>query len=487
MIEIIQRKEITEGIAGEEAERARTGNIATGTTAIGNTATENTAAQNTAARNVAIGNAPAGNTTIGNMAPENRNANEKKQDTVIFPRNFRQIGTPEGEKHIFIEDYVYTYLHPAFLGMNERRLCILVGRTETHGKNTNIYVNGAFELPEIAYCGTAPVFQEKVRTEICTLIKRYFDGSTLLGWFYDEKGTTPCLTPELERILKNFFGGNNRLLLLSDSLEKEETLYIYEEGAVHKKEGYYIYYERNLAMQEYMIVSRKDTPQEVKPEEVRDEALKSYRELVLNRQKKNFQLPGFHSLVYGSGLLVVIAIVVVGISMFNNYEKMKKLETAVSVMEQKNGSSRTDLASDTESQTKLVIEDLAGQVEPTEEQNAAADNTATLDSTVAQDNTAAPNSAAAPDNTATTNSTAATDNTTTQSNTSNQTAPASTQPQSEAELIIQQGYYIVQPGDSMISISKKIYQDASHVADLCAANGIEDVDNIKVGEKLILP
>ena len=249
--------------------------------------------------NSATGNAPAENTATGNIVTENRRTNEKAEDTATFPRNFRQIGTPEGEKHIFIEDYVYTYLHPAFLGMNERRVCILVGRTETHGKNTNIYVNGAFELPEIAYCGTAPVFQEKIRTEICSLIKRYFDGSTLLGWFYDEKGTAPCLTPELERILKNFFGGNNRLLLLSDSLEKEETLYIYEDGAVHKKEGYYIYYERNQAMQEYMIVSRKDTPQEVKPEEVRDEALKNYRELVLNRPKKNFQLPAFHSLVYG--------------------------------------------------------------------------------------------------------------------------------------------------------------------------------------------
>lgn len=417
--------------------------------------------------NSATGNAPAGNTATGNIVTENRRTNEKAEDTATFPRNFRQIGTPEGEKHIFIEDYVYTYLHPAFLGMNERRVCILVGRIEQYGKNTNIYVNGAFELPEIAYCGTAPVFQEKIRTEICTLIKRYFDGSTLLGWFYDEKGTAPCLTPELERILKNFFGGNNRLLLLSDSLEKEETLYIYEEGAIHKKEGYYIYYERNQAMQEYMIVSRKDTPQEVKPEEVRDEALKNYRELVLNRPKKNFQLPAFHSLVYGSGLLVVIAIIVVGISMFNNYEKMKKLETAVSVMEQKNDSSGTDPALDTETQTKLVIEDLAGQVEPTEKENAenlqVADNTAAPDNTAAQDNTAAPD------------------------NTSDQAASASTQPQSEAEIILQQGYYIVQPGDSMISISKKIYQDASHVADLCAANGIENVDNIKVGEKLILP
>lgn len=417
--------------------------------------------------NSATGNAPVGNTATGNIVTENRRTNEKAEDTATYPRNFRQIGTPEGEKHIFIEDYVYTYLHPAFLGMNERRVCILVGRTETHGKNTNIYVNGAFELPEIAYCGTAPVFQEKIRTEICSLIKRYFDGSTLLGWFYDEKGTAPCLTPELERIMKNFFGGNNRLLLLSDSLEKEETLYIYEDGAVHKKEGYYIYYERNQAMQEYMIVSRKDTPQEVKPEEVRDEALKNYRELVLNRPKKNFQLPAFHSLVYGSGLLVVIAIIVVGISMFNNYEKMKKLETAVSVMEQKNDSSGTDPALDTETQTKLVIEDLAGQVEPTEKENA--ENLQVADNTAAPDNTTAPDNTAAPDNT------------------SDQAASASTQPQSEAEIILQQGYYIVQPGDSMISISKKIYQDASHVADLCAANGIENVDNIKVGEKLILP
>ena len=417
--------------------------------------------------NSATGNAPAGNTATGNIVTENRRTNEKVEDTATFPRNFRQIGTPEGEKHIFIEDYVYTYLHPAFLGMNERRVCILVGRTETHGKNTNIYVNGAFELPEIAYCGKAPVFQEKIRTEMCTLIKRYFDGSTLLGWFYDEKGTAPCLTPELERILKNFFGGNNRLLLLSDSLEKEETLYIYEDGAVHKKEGYYIYYERNQAMQEYMIVSRKDTPQEVKPEEVRDEALKNYRELVLNRPKKNFQLPAFHSLVYGSGLLVVIAIIVVGISMFNNYEKMKKLETAVSAMEQKNDSSGTDPALDTETQTKLVIEDLAGQVEPREKENA--ENLQVADNTAAPDNTTAPDNTAAPDNT------------------SDQAASASTQPQSEAEIILQQGYYIVQPGDSMISISKKIYQDASHVADLCAANGIENVDNIKVGEKLILP
>ena len=165
--------------------------------------------------------------------------------------------------------------------------------------------------------------------------------------------------------------------------------------------------------------------------------------------------------------------------MFNNYEKMKKLETADSVMEQKNDSSGTDPALDTETQTKLVIEDLAGQVEPTEKENA--------ENLQVADNTAAPDNMAAPDNTAAPDSTSVPDSTTVPDITSDQAASASTQPKSEAEIILQQGYYIVQPGDSMISISKKIYQDASHVADLCAANGIENVDNIKVGEKLILP
>ena len=58
-------------------------------------------------KNAATGNAPA-----GNIVTENRRTNEKAEDTATFPRNFRQIGTPEGEKHIFIEDYVYPTVKP---------------------------------------------------------------------------------------------------------------------------------------------------------------------------------------------------------------------------------------------------------------------------------------------------------------------------------------------------------------------------------------
>ena len=39
---------------------------------------------------------------------------EDKQEAKL-PRNIRQIGNPEKDFRIYMEDYVYTYLHPAQL------------------------------------------------------------------------------------------------------------------------------------------------------------------------------------------------------------------------------------------------------------------------------------------------------------------------------------------------------------------------------------
>lgn len=402
-----------------------------------------------------------------------------------LPKNFRQIGTPTGGKRIYIEDYVYTYLHPAFAEATERRICILLGKVEQAAGYLCLFVSGAIELKGVMYCGNAPIFSEATRAEICMQIKRYFDGCNLLGWFYDAKGIPPKLTPEIERVQKNFFGGTNRILLLSDSLEREEEIFLYEDNATRKKDGYYIYYESNHQMQEYMIASRQMNQEEVLPEVVKDEALKNYRQMLLSRQHR--KLPAWNSVLYSTGLLMVIAVCVIGIAMFGNYQKMKNIESAVAVMAQ----SFSDTEADTE-QTTLIIEEIEGKVEPESgtETPTTADGTQSPDSATTQDGaqtpgtpdgTQTPDSAITPDATqppATTDGTQSPDNT---------TQPASTEPLSEAQTILLQGYYIVQPGDSMLSISKKIYQDASHVDAICAANGIDNVDKIYIGQKLILP
>ena len=50
-----------------------------------------------------------------------------------------------------------------------------------------------------------------------------------------------------------------------------------------------------------------------------------------------------------------------------------------------------------------------------------------------------------------------------------------------------QGYYIVQEGDKLLDISRKVYGSDNMVAAICEANGSTNIDHIQVGDRLQLP
>ena len=52
---------------------------------------------------------------------------------------------------------------------------------------------------------------------------------------------------------------------------------------------------------------------------------------------------------------------------------------------------------------------------------------------------------------------------------------------------LEQGYYIVQKGDSLASICRKIYQTTAMMDKICEINGIDDPDSIYAGQYLTLP
>ena len=246
------------------------------------------------------------------------------------PKNFRQIGTPQGKQKIYIEDYVYTYLHPVMERPEEMRLCVLVGHVEKEEDYHYIFVHGAVELQNLYYAGVTPVFSERTRETICEKVQQNFPGSYLVGWYLDVKGNTPRLTPELEHIHRSFFGGRDKILLLSDSLNREEKLFACDSSAVWQKEGYYIYYEKNPQMQDYMIRERAKGETKIEPEKVMDEALNNYREILLKKEETPKTRQG--RIWYAAGFAGVLVLCVLGVNMLNNYEKMKNLENAVSVM-----------------------------------------------------------------------------------------------------------------------------------------------------------
>ena len=57
----------------------------------------------------------------------------------------------------------------------------------------------------------------------------------------------------------------------------------------------------------------------------------------------------------------------------------------------------------------------------------------------------------------------------------------------EAQTYLSQGYYVVQKGDSLVGICRRIYQTSAMKDKLCEVNGIEDENTIYAGQKLILP
>lgn len=435
---------------------------------------------------------------------ENKRREEKEKTASCQPKNFRQIGSPSGRQKVYFEDYVYTYLHPLFESPEETRVGILLGRVKKENDCHYIFVSGAMELPDIEFAGNTPIFLDKVREEICELIKQHFRGQYLVGWYLDLKGNTPKLTPELERIHRNFFAGRNKIFLLSDSLNREEKLFACENNAIWQKEGYYIYYEKNAQMQDYMISTRENNENIIQPEEVVDEALKNYRDILLQKEEK---VPRrLHAAFYATSFLLLLTICVLGVNMINNYDKMKELEGAISVL---SGSVSTETENKIEDETEraenhVVIETVGGNLTKNTEttmENLFADSTeknsdkdtetvtkelfnnngqdseASTEDTETQGAVDEPSVQDTPDTPVTPESSEENDSEDTET----------VQTLTEAETIRLQGYYIVQKGENLAAISRKIYGDTSRMAEICEKNGIENSDHIYAGQKLILP
>ena len=57
----------------------------------------------------------------------------------------------------------------------------------------------------------------------------------------------------------------------------------------------------------------------------------------------------------------------------------------------------------------------------------------------------------------------------------------------EANGITEDDYYVVQKGDTLDTISQKVYGDSSQAEAICKMNGLSDGNLIYIGQKLLLP
>ena len=377
------------------------------------------------------------------------NSDKSKQVTrgaaIRRPKNIKQIGEVSSDKKIYIEDYAFTYINSiAYNNPSDSQAGVLLGENQTDGDEKCVFIKGIIKAKlgtEVEEKGV--YFNESVWNGIYSDVEKYFPDLSVVGWFAAIPEVTPERMMKLKKIHLDNFAGTMKTFYLIDTVEKEENFYLYENGELKKQKGYVCFYERNYEMQEYMLERRERKSSEDGP----DKVMKSIRNIIrekeeLHEQKKNARF------MYGVSTFMVIVILVIGINLMNNYQKMKKFDKSISsLMVQMSGN-------DTATQEEVVpINKLEGGVYPTEAE--------------------------------TTRQTAGTGAVSTENVTV--TAAQPVEEQTVAATVNEVKTYTVKAGDTIMGICKKYYGDTSKCNEVIAYNNIKDENFLYIGQQIKLP
>ncbi len=375
-----------------------------------------------------------------------------------FPKNVRQIGNVSDTPKIYVEDYVNTFLNQICTKADSNPAgAFLVGEI---GKTENVecvYISGAI-------CMEFPENQKMISDESMEKAKReckeYFDDNRIVGWMICRPGIPIMPDSTVYKLHEQYFPEKYSVLIMKDNAEMEKIYFCYKYKELMQMGGHYIYYEKNAAMQSYMIASRKRTG--VTPSEVvEDKAAKDFRNLV--KERVEVQVQNRHSkLLYTMRMACVIAVLVIGAVTLNNYGNMKNVQSSLEFIRKAVGKEDSQKMQTTSGNVKA-----AGT-----EKEEAGERTTSETEVPAEAETDSGDSAETGEN-------ATSDETENKEETA-ETAASTMQEMSE-------DIYIVEKGDTLAKISKKVYGDSGHVDAICRMNGLSDGNLIFIGQKLLLP
>lgn len=368
-----------------------------------------------------------------------------------IPKNVRQIGNVSDSPKIYVEDYVDTF----FLQLSEKSEkekqpegAFLIGEMQKQDNEEYIYIYGAIKIKELKKEGGEYLINDKIWKCGCEECSQYFEEGEIIGWFVTEHDLQLAPGSINVKLHKKLFPKKNTVLVMKDSTNQEDVFFVHKLGDLMEIGGHYTYYEKNPCMQNYMIASRKKNGA-VQTENVEDTAAQSFRSLVRERGgQKRERRTG--SLMYGISTCLVLVLIVMGVSMMNNFSKMKSLQNKINVVaEGEKQTSSPDVketsgaaatmeknqeAADTEKESKEITEEKEGE-EQTEDKNT--ESVPVSGTAVAADEN--------------------------------------------------DGIYVVEKGDTLAIISKKMYGDVNHVDAISRMNGLQNGNLIYIGQKLILP
>lgn len=391
--------------------------------------------------------------------------------SAILPVNTRTIGAPEGIYILYLEDYVHTFMKKILSDKKTQSALsgdvlegiqpdiALFGRCVEENGRYRIVVSGAAVLQESG---------NKVKQYNDT----YFPSCTYIG--------SACVSLNKDSRLRLELTLHNTKVILDD---------------------FYIYYDQNEEMQNYLVEWNKTplspTEHETYIRKNVDDAARLGRiAQAYNRgeAKVSFMWNIMNVLCLG----FVVCVMVYGIIFINNYGKMQKMQANIDycmtfIVENTSfdipkAKTDEDNAVSTMQQNMQSENEKAGGVKADAESAQITPETQEINLEEQANTTADEKQPVTEVQTETDVNEEAGQQEADQpaEDTAKESVETSQQPTGDQASSIPQ-YYVVQRGDTLRTICFDIYGDYSRVEEICRQNNIEDPDNILYGQKLLLP
>lgn len=408
---------------------------------------------------------------------EEQKRTQGKEEFFRIPNNIRQIGEVKGHQKIYIEDYAYTFLKK--ISRNQEKggkAAILFGEYHWQEGCGYLFIKSALEIQDLEVSPEHIVFSEKVWGQVYEESRKYFPEQDIVGWFVSLPGFNMQMNESLLKTHLNHFAGSDKTLFVLEPGENEDAFFLYENNQLVRQPGYYIYYEKNELMQAYMIeMSQNKSIEET--EKIPDRAVVDFRRAIKEKKEETKESetdarPMHKTRILGAG--AAAAILVVGITFFNSYEKMEGTL----------GKITSDTVQETESEPvsgdnvqQPLIPSVTPKAEPVETESAEEWLGTQTTGELSEEPEKAPPAEeekqemeAQPENSETDRG----------EETNPEEAETATSPG-----IMQE--YIIQRGDTMTSICKNKYGTIERLEEICQMNGIAPEDIIYAGQKIMLP
>ena len=306
----------------------------------------------------------------------------------------------------------------------QKRAFIFMGHTECNQGKYATFIEAAIPVRDLEFSQNIPKWDNHAWSDIFREIKRSYENSIIVGWAMDIKGFSPCMTTELEHVHREQFGGAHQVLFLMDSVEGDEYFYINKGNRLQQKEA------SSYAMTAAILLLLGIVGAGIWQDRIKLSGLEQVIETMSHQINTKHNDPE----------------VLVGTQWSEETQNSQDSQNATK-------------ETYTETLDLIPIENLPmGDVKKEDSQNT--ENTQKSDTVDSEKEEKAE-----------------TQKQTKEKKKTEETTKTNAEPK----------YYVVQEGDTLTAICQKQYGSTKKLADLAAANNMENSDEIRVGQKLLLP